>query len=79
MILLGYFVDVTLINIEVSKCGKNIGNGFIDMKRDINLKLIPHHPDSNVTRQVFCSDILFFEWKDYFLFERMISFHSFIY
>jgi hypothetical protein len=78
--LLGYFADLWLkINVEVSKCGNNVENGFINMKRDINLKLLQHHPDNNVTRQLFCSDVLFFEWKDYFLFEKMISFSSFIY
>jgi hypothetical protein len=78
--LLGYFVDLVLkINAELSKCGNNVENGLIDMKRDINLKLLQHHPDYKVTRQVFCSDVLFFEWKDYFLFEKMISFSSFIY
>jgi hypothetical protein len=77
--LLGYFVDFALnINAEISKCGNNIGNGFIDMKRDVNLKLLQHHPDSNVTRQLFCSDVLFFSWKNHFLFEKFFPF-SFIY
>jgi hypothetical protein len=78
--LLVYFVDFVLkINAEVSKLGVNVLNGFIDMKRDINLKLLQHHPDNKVTRQLFCSDVLFFSWKDYFLFERMILSFSFIY
>jgi hypothetical protein len=77
--LLGYFDDFDLkINVEVSKLGVDVLNGFIDMKRDINLKLLQHHLGNKVTRQLFCSDVLFFEWKDYFLFEKMISF-SFIY
>jgi hypothetical protein len=71
MILLGYFADFSLkINIEVSKWGNNIQNGLIDMKRDINLKLVQHHPDSNVTRQLFCLDVLFFEWKIIFFLRK---------
>jgi hypothetical protein len=52
--LLDYFVDFDLkINNEVSKLGANILHGFIDMKRDINLKLTQYHKELKDTRQAF--------------------------